>query len=75
MFEQSGQGIAALAFYDDGGMLTFTRAGELYSVRRVDATLAQRISPSSVEVRKAYLRFFTMRTPGCIYMLEGGAYQ
>ena len=53
LFEENGQGIATLAFYEEGSMLTFTRGGELYSVRRVDATLAQ-LASADAGRRSAY---------------------
>jgi MSHA biogenesis protein MshI len=36
-----GGGIAMLAFYPNGGLLTFTRAGELYASRHIEIPLAQ----------------------------------
>lgn len=41
LFEPSGHGVAMLAFYEHEGMLTFTRAGELYNARRIDLTVSQ----------------------------------
>ena len=42
LFEtDDGGGIAMLAFYVDEGLLTFTRAGELYASRRIEIPLAQ----------------------------------
>ena len=42
LFEtDDGGGIAMLAFYVDGGLLTFTRAGELYASRRIEIPLGQ----------------------------------
>ena len=41
LFEESGYGLALLAFDDNGGLLTFTSGGELYLARRIDITLAQ----------------------------------
>lgn len=36
LFEEEHQGIAMLAFDDDGGRLTFTHGGELYATRHID---------------------------------------
>jgi MSHA biogenesis protein MshI len=41
LYEPEGRGVAMLAFYEKEGMLTFTRGGELYLVRRIDVSLAQ----------------------------------
>ncbi|HEV7821269.1 MAG TPA: agglutinin biogenesis protein MshI, partial [Burkholderiales bacterium] len=53
LFEPAERGIAMLAFYEKEGMLTFTRAGELYLVRRIDVTLAQ-LSDPDAERRNQY---------------------
>jgi len=36
LFEQEGRGLAMLVFHEAGGMLTFTRNGELYASRQID---------------------------------------
>lgn len=41
LFEPQGEGIAMLAFYVDDGLLTFTRGGEMYVSRRIEAHLAE----------------------------------
>ncbi|MDB5926462.1 MAG: hypothetical protein JWN13_5398 [Betaproteobacteria bacterium] len=42
LFETEDRGgIAMLAFYADEGLLTFTRAGELYASRRIEIPIAQ----------------------------------
>jgi MSHA biogenesis protein MshI len=41
LFEPEERGVAMLAFYANEGILTFTRGGELYLVRRIDVPLAQ----------------------------------
>jgi len=41
LFEESGYGLALLAFDDNGGLLTFTSGGELYLARRIEITLPQ----------------------------------
>jgi MSHA biogenesis protein MshI len=38
LFEEGQRGIAMLAFYERGGLLTFTRGGELFAVRRIEVT-------------------------------------
>jgi MSHA biogenesis protein MshI len=41
LYERNGAGVVTLAFHRDDGLLTFTRAGELYNSRRIDVTLPQ----------------------------------
>ena len=41
LFEREGRGVAMLAFYENEGILTFTRGGELYLSRRIECPLAQ----------------------------------
>lgn len=41
LFEEGEDGLALLALDDDGGLLTFTRGGELYLARRIEVTLSQ----------------------------------
>lgn len=41
LFEPPGLGVAMLAFHPDGGVLTFTRGGELYASRRIEIPLAE----------------------------------
>jgi MSHA biogenesis protein MshI len=41
LFEEQGEGAALLAFYDHGGILTFTRGGELLLSRRIEVGLAE----------------------------------
>src|SRR5664279_1833700 len=36
LYEQPDRGLAFLAFYDHGGLLTFTRNGELHALRHLD---------------------------------------
>ncbi|HEV7913713.1 MAG TPA: pilus assembly protein PilM, partial [Albitalea sp.] len=38
LFEQPGRGLALLAFHEHGGLLTFTRDGELFAARHIDIT-------------------------------------
>jgi len=41
LFEEENRGLALLAFDDNGGLMTFTFAGELYASRHVNLPLAQ----------------------------------
>ena len=41
LFEESGRGLALLAFNDSGGLLTLTFEGELYLARRLEVTSGQ----------------------------------
>jgi MSHA biogenesis protein MshI len=41
LFEPEGRGLAMVGFYEHGGLLTFTYAGNLYSYRRLDVSLPQ----------------------------------
>ena len=41
LYEQEGRGVGLLYFDDGGGLLTVTRGGELYLVRRFDFTMRQ----------------------------------
>ncbi|MBX3622902.1 MAG: agglutinin biogenesis protein MshI [Rhizobacter sp.] len=49
LFETPGRGLALLAFHDTGALLTFTRAGELYGLRHIDAHLAALADPDQRE--------------------------
>lgn len=40
LFEQDGRGLAMLAFHEHGGLLTFTRGGELFASRHIDIPAA-----------------------------------
>jgi MSHA biogenesis protein MshI len=50
LFEQPGRGLALLAFYERGGLLTFTRNGELFALRRIDIA-AQALAEADEERR------------------------
>jgi MSHA biogenesis protein MshI len=50
LFEQPGRGLAMLAFYEGGGLLTFTRNGELFALRRIDVP-AQALTEANDERR------------------------
>jgi MSHA biogenesis protein MshI len=41
LFERDGGGVVMLAFHRDDGLLTFSRAGELYNSRRIEVSLPQ----------------------------------
>lgn len=41
LYEHDGRSVALLAFYDQGGLLTFSSAGELLATRRIDISLKQ----------------------------------
>jgi MSHA biogenesis protein MshI len=45
LFETQGRGIALLGFHDHGGLLTFSRGGELYGVRHIDINLGALADP------------------------------
>lgn len=40
LFEHAGRGLALLAFYEHGGLLTFSRDGELFASRHIDIPAA-----------------------------------
>jgi MSHA biogenesis protein MshI len=52
LFEQPDRAIAFLAFDANGGLLTFTRNGELYALRHIDATPTSLLADASVEARE-----------------------
>jgi len=54
--EPDGSGVALLSLDDRGGLLTFTRGGELYQHRRIDVTLASLRGASPGEGEGAELR-------------------
>lgn len=45
LFETPGRGIALLGLHDQGGLLTFSRGGELYGLRQIDVNLAALADP------------------------------
>ena len=49
--EQEGRGLAFLAFDDSGGLLTFTKGGELYQFRRMEVA-AGNLGPAGSEQRR-----------------------
>ena len=54
LFEESGRGLAMLAFDESGGMLTFTSGGELFMARRIEITLGQ-LQDADEAMRAQYL--------------------
>lgn len=49
LFETPGRGLALLAFHEHGALLTFTRGGELYGLRHIDAHHAALADPEQRE--------------------------
>lgn len=49
LFETPGRGLALLSFHESGGLLTFTRGGELYGLRHIDAKLSALADPEQRE--------------------------
>jgi len=56
LFEPAGRGVAALAFYADGGLLTFSGGGELYLVRRIEVTLPQLLDTNEEQRNQQFER-------------------
>lgn len=52
LFEQGDRGLAFLSFTDKGGLLTFTRRGELYALRRIDVAASALADDAPAEVRE-----------------------
>ena len=59
LLEEPGRGLALLSFDEDGGLLTFTFGGELYSSRHIDIPLSQLNQPDS-EQRQRYFDRITL---------------
>jgi len=59
LLEEPGRGLALLSFDEDGGLLTFTHGGELYSSRHIDIPLSQLNQPDS-EQRQRYFDRITL---------------
>jgi MSHA biogenesis protein MshI len=53
LFEQSGRGLALLAVHEHGGLLTFTRDGELYAARHIDISASALALDADAERRSA----------------------
>lgn len=49
LFETPGRGIAMLGLHDNGGLLTFSRGGELYGLRNIDINLGALADPEQRE--------------------------
>jgi len=49
LFETKDRGLAMLGFHENGGLLTFTRNGELYGLRHIEADLATLANPEQRE--------------------------
>lgn len=54
LFEDGDEGVALLAFDDYGGLLTFTKGGELYLARRIDVSLGH-LQGADEELRQQHL--------------------
>jgi len=59
LLEESGRGLALLSFNEDGGLLTFTQGGELYSSRHIEIPLSQLVQSDS-EQRQRYFDRITL---------------
>lgn len=57
--EEEGRGLALLSFDENGGMLTFTFEGELYSSRHIEIPLSQLVKADS-EQRQRYFDRITL---------------
>jgi len=55
LFEQAGRGLAMLSLHECGGLLTFTRDGELYAARRIDMNADALADDADGERRSAAL--------------------
>ncbi len=56
LLEDKDRGMALLSFDENGGLLTFTFEGELYSSRHIDVPLSQLNQPDSEERQRHYDR-------------------
>ena len=59
LLEEPGRGLALLSFAEDGGLLTFTHGGELYSSRHIEIPLSQLVQADS-EQRQRYFDRITL---------------
>lgn len=55
-FEPEGRGVAMVGFYENGGLLTFTAGGSLYSYRRIDVSLPQLAEAGEVQRQSLFER-------------------
>lgn len=56
LLEEKGRGMALLSFDENGGLLTFTFDGELYSSRHIDVPLSQLNQPDSEQRQRHFDR-------------------
>ena len=56
LFEPPGLGVVMLAFYPDGGLLTFTRGGEFYASRRIEVPLARLMDGEPAKRMESFAR-------------------
>lgn len=56
LLEDKGRGMAMLSFDENGGLLTFTFDGELYSSRHIDVPLSQLNQPDSEQRQRHFDR-------------------
>jgi len=54
--EEEGRGLAVLSFNEDGGLLTFTFGGELYSARHIEIPLSQLAQADSEQRQRHFDR-------------------
>lgn len=59
LLEEPGRGLALLSFSEDGGLLTFTYGGELYSARHIEIPLSQ-LSQADSEQRQRHFDRITL---------------
>lgn len=59
LLEEPGRGLALLSFGEDGGLLTFTYCGELYSSRHIEIPLSQ-LSQADSEQRQRHFDRITL---------------
>lgn len=56
LLEETGRGMALLSFDENGGLLTFTFSGELYSSRHIEIPLSQLIQSDSEQKQRFFDR-------------------
>ena len=60
LFETVDRGLAFLSFTDKGGLLTFTRNGELYALRHIDVGAAALVDGGSADARNQQFERITL---------------
>jgi MSHA biogenesis protein MshI len=60
LFEQPDRALGFLAFNDRGGLLTFSRNGELHAVRHIDVRLAALSDQATAEARRPVFERITL---------------